>query len=188
MIRKAERRDFPFVFPILNQIFEEMDMKTIKALPEGQFYELMQKAFYSNHYRYSLNRIWVDTDGQDKAIGLIDMYSYEDQAIIDMSLKPSLAKAHLPQETEVFTDQEALPGEWYIDALAVSPDHWGEGIGSSLLAIAPQVAKKHGYNVISLNVDQDNPRAQRLYEYKGFETVSTMQIGERKYDHMIKRV
>ncbi len=30
MIRKAEKFDFPFVFPILQQIFEEMDMESIK--------------------------------------------------------------------------------------------------------------------------------------------------------------
>ncbi|WP_276804795.1 GNAT family N-acetyltransferase [Lactobacillus hominis] len=188
MIRKAERKDFPFIFPILNQIFEEMDMKTIKALPEGQFYDLMKQAFYSDHYRYSLNRIWVATDEDDRSTGLIDMYGYEDQSIIDMSLRPSLAKTLLPLETKIFTDKEALPGEWYIDALAVNPNHWGEGIASSLLAVAPKVAKKKNYKVVSLNVDQDNPRAQRLYEYKGFETVSTMKIGDRKYDHMIKRV
>lgn len=188
MIRKAERKDFPFIFPILNQIFEEMDMKSIKALPEGQFYELMQAAFYSDHYRYSLNRIWVATNSQDKPVGLIDMYSYEDQSIIDMTLKPSLAKVDLPIDTPIFTDKEALEGEWYIDALAVAPSHWGKGIASSLLAITPQVAKQNGYDKISLNVDQDNPRAQRLYEYKGFETTSTMQIGDRKYDHMVKRV
>lgn len=40
MIRKAKLTDFPLVFPILKQIFDEMDMDTIKALPESQFYDL----------------------------------------------------------------------------------------------------------------------------------------------------
>ena len=51
MIRKAKLTDFPLVFPILKQIFDEMDMDTIKALPESQFYDLMKHGFYSPHYR-----------------------------------------------------------------------------------------------------------------------------------------
>ena len=37
MIRKARKTDFPFVYPILKQIFEEMQMKSIETLPEDQF-------------------------------------------------------------------------------------------------------------------------------------------------------
>lgn len=37
MIRKAEKSDFPFVFPILQRIFEEMDMESIKKLPDQLF-------------------------------------------------------------------------------------------------------------------------------------------------------
>ncbi len=47
MIRKAKLTDFPLVYPILKQIFDEMDMNTIKALPESQFYDLMKHGFYS---------------------------------------------------------------------------------------------------------------------------------------------
>lgn len=34
---------------------------------------------------------------------------------------------------------------------------------------AEEVAKQHGYKIISLNVDQENPRAQRLYEHKAIK-------------------
>ena len=78
MIRKAKLTDFPLVFPILKQIFDEMDMDTIKALPESQFYDLMKHGFYSPHYRYSHNRMWVETDEMDRPIGLIVMYGYDD--------------------------------------------------------------------------------------------------------------
>lgn len=188
MIRQAQRKDYPFVFPILEQIFEEMDMKTIKALPKSQFYDLMRYGFQSENYRYSHNRIWVDTDENDNVFGILDMYGYDDQDIIDTALEPSYPKVGLPLDTVIFSDKEALKDEWYIDAIAVHPDHWGKGVASRLLEIAPELARKNGYDRISLNVDQENPRAQRLYEYRGFETTSTMTIGDRKYDHMIKRV
>jgi ribosomal protein S18 acetylase RimI-like enzyme len=88
----------------------------------------------------------------------------------------------------IFDDQEAWPHEWYIDSLAVHPDHWGEGIASSLMDEAEKIAKDHGYNIISLNVDKENPRAQKLYVHKGYEVEKSMTIGDRTYDHMIKHI
>ena len=188
MIRKAKRDDFPFIYPILKQIFEEMDMESIKKLPEDQFYALMKQGFISDYYRYSYRRIWVHTNEENIPNGMLTMYSYEDQKIIDFALRKEYAKVGLPLTTVIFDDQEAWPNEWYIDALAVSPKHWGEGIGQKLLDIAPKIAKDRGYSIISLNVDKENPRAQKLYAYKGFKTTKSMTIGDRVYDHMIKEI
>lgn len=188
MIRKAKKSDFPFIYPILKQIFDEMQMKSIEKLPEAQFYDLMRQGFISDYYRYSYNRIWVHVDENNNPNGMIDMYSYDDQKVIDFVLRQKYAKVGLPVSTIIFDDQEAWPNEWYIDALAVAPDHWGQGIASKLLDIAPKIAKDKGYNIISLNVDKENPRAQRLYVHKGFKTTKTMTIGDRSYDHMIKNV
>lgn len=188
MIRRAEKSDFPFVYPILKQIFDEMEMDTINKLPESQFYDLMKLGFLSENYRYSYRRIWVDVNNDGKILGMIDMYSYDDQKFIDFALKSKYAKVGLPINTVIFSDQEAWPHEWYIDSIAVHPDHWGEGVASRLMDLAPQVAKKKGYKLVSLNVDKENPRAQRLYEHKGYKITKTMTIGDRIYDHMVKEV
>lgn len=188
MIRKAEKTDFPFVYPILKQIFDEMQMQTISSLPEDQFYDLMRLGFISEDYRYSYRRIWVDVNKQEQVVGMIDMYPYQAQKIIDFALKKEYAKVGLPISTVIFSDQEAWPHEWYLDSLAVHPDHWGQGIASKLLDLADTVAKKRGYHTVSLNVDQENPRAQKLYVHKGFVTTKTMTIGDRVYDHMVKKV
>ena len=98
MIRKAKLTDFPLVFPILKQIFDEMDMDTIKALPESQFYDLMKHGFYSPHYRYSHNRMWVEADEMDRPVGIMVMYGYDDQGLIDISLKSSYPHRHFIRE------------------------------------------------------------------------------------------
>lgn len=42
---------------------------------------------------------------------------------------------------------------------------------------------------MSLNVDQENPCAQKLYLHKGYSTEKTMtMMGDRRYDHMIKHI
>ncbi|AZN77255.1 GNAT family N-acetyltransferase [Lactobacillus acidophilus] len=187
MIRKARKTDFPFVYPILKQIFEEMQMKSIEMLPEDQFYNLMKLGFISDYYRYSYRRIWVsEVDGQ--VTGILDMYSYDDQKIIDIVLRHNYAKAGLPISTVIFDDQEAWPDEWYIDALAVHPDHWGEGYASQLMDEAEEIGRNRGYKIISLNVDKENPRAQALYLHKGYRVEKTMTIGDRSYDHMVKQL
>ncbi|MCD5517101.1 GNAT family N-acetyltransferase [Lactobacillus delbrueckii subsp. allosunkii] len=188
MIRKARKSDFEAVYPILNQIFDEMDMDTINRLPESQFYDLIRLGFISENYRYSYNRIWVETDENDRVRGMICMYPDKAQGIIDVVLRKEMAKVGLPMTTDIFTDKEAQKGEWYIDALAVSPRDWGKGIASRLMELAPKLAKKHGYKKVSLNVDLENPRAQQLYLRKGFKTTNSMTIGDRVYDHMVKEV
>lgn len=66
MIRPAERRDFPWIFPLLEQIFDEMDLDTVKALPADQFYDLLRLGFYSDRYRYSRRRCWVDVNSDGR--------------------------------------------------------------------------------------------------------------------------
>lgn len=188
MIRRAKKTDFPFVFPILQQIFNEMQMTTIKHLPPAQFYDLMKLGFLSEDYRYSYRRVWVNTDQKNKVLGILCMYSYAAQKIIDFALRKDYAKAGLPISTIIFSDQEAWPHEWYIDSLAVHPAHWGEGIASQLLDFACAYGRKQGFSRVSLNVDKENPRAQRLYVHKGFKTVRSMTIGDRVYDHMLKKI
>ncbi|GFZ27161.1 GNAT family N-acetyltransferase [Lactobacillus corticis] len=185
MIRQAEKQDFPFVFPILEQIFDEMDMASIKKLPQSQFYDLMRQGFISERYRYSYRRTWVEVSDEGEIRGMLTMYPYEDQVAIDEALKTRYAKVGLPFETVIFDDQEAWPDEWYLDSLAVHPDHWGQHVASRLMDFGEKMAKEKGYQKVSLNVDLENPRAIRLYEHKGYQTEKQMTIGDRTYNHMV---
>lgn len=188
MIRPAERRDFPWIFPLLEQIFDEMDLDTVKALPADQFYDLLRLGFYSDHYRYSRCRCWVEVNSDGRPLGVIVLYGYDAQDVIDASLKQAFPKVGLPLDTIVFAGKEALPHEWYIDALAVDPAAWGQGIGTKLLQFADELGRQRGFKKISLNVDLDNPRSARLYEHLGFRTTGKMTIGDRTYAHMVKAI
>lgn len=63
-------------------------------------------------------------------------------------------------------------GSWYINALAVYPDHRGRGYGSELLALAHALAAEDGCRQISLQNFTNNPRARQLYQRKGFREVA----------------
>lgn len=60
-------------------------------------------------------------------------------------------------------------GEWYLQAIAVSPATRGSGVGSKLLTLAEEKAQMCGCSRITLDVDTTNTGGIRLYEQFGYE-------------------
>ena len=60
-------------------------------------------------------------------------------------------------------------GEWYLQAIAVSPATRGSGVGSKLLAFAEKEAQRCGCNRITLDVVSTNTGGIRLYERLGYK-------------------
>lgn len=56
-------------------------------------------------------------------------------------------------------------------AIAVRKSHWGQGVGSGLMAAALDFARNAGLEIVSLEVRSDNLRAIRLYEKFGFRKI-----------------
>ena len=65
---------------------------------------------------------------------------------------------------------KSMPGEAYIDGIAVVPDWRGRGIGSRLLAALEMWAADRELEMLCLEVIDTNPRAAKLYRSLGFET------------------
>jgi ribosomal protein S18 acetylase RimI-like enzyme len=65
------------------------------------------------------------------------------------------------------------PGEWYLQALVVTPSARGAGIGRRLFADALGRAASAGSAALTLDVDAANRRALSLYERLGLRVVST---------------
>ena len=61
---------------------------------------------------------------------------------------------------------------YYICGMAMFPQFQGRGIGTHLLALAEDHARGRGFRKLSLVVFEQNARAKRLYERKGFAEVS----------------
>jgi len=64
------------------------------------------------------------------------------------------------------------PGSFYINALAVYPEHRSRGFGSQLMAEAERLARQKGADTLSLVAFEGNKNAVRLYEHLGFSVVA----------------
>lgn len=58
--------------------------------------------------------------------------------------------------------------------ICVARSHWGQGIGSALMAQLLSFAAEQGIRQLNLEVRSDNERAIRLYEKFGFQRVATL--------------
>lgn len=118
---------------------------------------------------------------QGKPVGMVTAYDgrfYHDWQVQTFAL----VKEHLGIEFPGMED-EAVPGEYYIDSLAVLPEYQGHGIGTQLLRFAMANGQSLGLTC-TLAVDPDNPAARRLYESLGFREAGTLFIFGHNYTKM----
>lgn len=87
-----------------------------------------------------------------------------------------LKEGDIPDETE--------PGEWYVDTLAVFPEHRGRGVARALLKDAIRRGQSCGLRP-GLLVEKDNHKARRLYESVGFRKIGEKEFAGEMMDHMV---
>ncbi len=68
--------------------------------------------------------------------------------------------------------ENLAPGTWYVNVLAVSPEHRRGGLGTELLALADEKARTLGKRGLSVIVSDANANARRLYERCGYREVA----------------
>ena len=63
---------------------------------------------------------------------------------------------------------QPIEGLCHVSMIFVAPQCWGEGVGGRLVDATLDEARSRGYSRVQLWTQNDNPRAQRLYEGRGF--------------------
>lgn len=66
--------------------------------------------------------------------------------------------------------------------VAVQKAYWGLGLGSAMLGVLLDEAKRAGFELLELEVIADNARAVALYEKFGFRTYGTLEKAFRLRD------
>lgn len=146
--------------------------------PDEETIRLFAEKICSRHdVLYSSdNTIIAEVDGNPA--GMITAYDgarYHDWRVTTMNLVDKLLGITFPG-----MEDEAVPGEYYLDSLAVWPEYRGRGIGRQLLQKAIDEGLQRGLNV-TLAVDPVNTNAQKLYESLGFRRVGDLFIFGHTY-------
>ncbi|WP_461225978.1 GNAT family N-acetyltransferase [Lacticaseibacillus suihuaensis] len=183
MIRPAVPKDAKQVVPLINLVFEEMEVPELQAMSEPALFAVFEQAFLLKDYRYGYPQTFVHV-GDHGVDGILVGYGHDREAHIDDAFKPLLPKVGLTPDQELFPDFESYPGEWYVDTLAVAPAAQGHGIGTKLLTEVAKLLAARGVTTLSLNVDQTNPKAEHLYRKCGYTKQGELMIGSHRYNHM----
>jgi ribosomal protein S18 acetylase RimI-like enzyme len=119
------------------------------------------------------NAIVLEEAGRVVA-GLIG-YALPDEPVpIDESTPPMFVPL---QELE-----NLAPSTWYVNVLAVYPEHRGRGLGGRLLALAEEIAAAEQLRSLSIIVNAGNEGALRLYQRCGYREVAKRPIVKEEWE------
>lgn len=182
IIREAQPADAPQIAPLMNLIYDEMELSDLEDVPEPELLKAITAAYRTGTY-LSGPATTVVAEAEGEVVGMAFGYPGEQEEAVDDIFTQITAKNaafNVPFETQ----SETAKGEWYLDSLAVSPDHQGKGIGHQLLRALPHYARRDSQAIIGLNVDLENPAAMRLYKRMGYAVSGKQMIGDHHYYHM----
>ena len=148
--------------------------------PEEQIASFARHICIREDVLYSWRNTIIAEVGGER-VGMLTSYDgrhYHDMRIRTMALVKEYLGIEFPN-----MEDEAIPGEYYLDSLAVMPEHRGKGIGRSLLLSGIEAGHAAGLTV-TLAVDPVNERAKKLYRSLGFEPAGKLFIFGHDYDKM----
>lgn len=188
IITYASEENQQAILDLEQVIFNDMELAVYDELTVTEVQKAWQIAVrQSDKSRYHYSRAIVAKDNEGLVLGVLFGYPDTDEPILDEAVQNVLADKY-SYHRWLFSDSEVFENEWYIDSIVVASYARGQGIGKALIAAASNHAQQEGHQLIGLNVDDSNPRAQKLYERSGFKAVGRLKIGAHVYTHMQKQL
>lgn len=183
MIRQATASDAPTLAPLLYDAIHDIAYTLTGTSRRAEALESLIHWIQQSDNRLSFQNTWVYCV-EDQPVGMMILYRGLDANELDMPLQTHLIQQGLPAAFDQETEGDVL----YIDTVSVHSDFGRQGIGSRLFHHAEELAGKQQIQRLTLNVDQDNPSARRLYERLGFKKQSTRMISGALFSYMAKTI
>jgi ribosomal protein S18 acetylase RimI-like enzyme len=120
--------------------------------------------------------------GRERALRESGGFSYRNAVVLERNgrIAAGLIGYPLPDSPERIPDdmppmfvplqelENLAPGTWYVNVLAAYPEMRGQGLGTTLLALADKLAADADRRGLSLIVSDANTGARQLYERTGY--------------------
>ncbi|MDR3346303.1 MAG: GNAT family N-acetyltransferase [Campylobacteraceae bacterium] len=180
IIRKATPKDAEAVASYLLLAMEDIVYKFIGEKQSEKAKEFMLYFAKKENNQYSYQNCWVALH-EGEVVCAVNVY---DGARLE-GLREDV-KAYIKEKfgKEFNPENESEAGEWYIDTLGVDERFQGRGIGSEVLRfLIDKYVHKEG-QTLGLLVDDDNPKAKKLYLKLGFKSVGKKTLVGKNMEHL----
>ncbi|CAH0419318.1 GNAT family N-acetyltransferase [Periweissella ghanensis] len=177
-IRPARLTDQASISRLILTIIDQMALTELQTMDVTEKLAVLSKGYNLQKLLAYTNVIVAEIDG------IVAGMSYSYAADVEMQTRTDILAG--TNGIDLHPNQEAWPNEWYLEMLSVDENYRGHGIGQALMMATTTLAHAEGFTKISLNVDNENPRAEKLYLKQAFVTEKQIMIGDHKYKHMVK--
>lgn len=179
-IRQARKTDATNVAPLVYAAIHDIAYTLTGTKEKEQVLDRLAMWIGRPANRLSYENIWV-AESEETIAGIIIAYAGADAAKLDEPIRQWLVEAGETGELDVETEGDVF----YIDSVAVDSQFGGRGIGTTLIRHVIAHARTLNIPVVTLNVDQTNPAAARLYERLGFYKQKEIEISGGRFDYMV---
>ena len=180
IIRKATQKDAEQIAAYLLLAMEDLIFKFLGEKDRERATAFLQHFTERENNQYSWQNCLV-AEEQNEVVAAINIY---DGARFNELRAPVIHYAKMQLNSHYLPEEETQAGEMYVDALAVSPNHQGKGIGSKLLQIVIDEYVVEKRQILGLLVDEDNPSAKSIYIKLGFRPVGKKMLAGKHMEHL----
>lgn len=179
-IRKARADEAESIATLLMLVLENMVYKIIGETDYTKAKEFLVYFLKREHNQYSFQNCFV-AEKNNEIIGVINIYQGAD---LNKLRQPILEYSSHYYSTDLHIEDETQAGEYYIDTIAVRNNAQRKGIGSNLLQHAIDLYVFGQKQTLGLLVDEQNPKAKKLYLNKGFKYVGKKVLLGHHMEHL----
>lgn len=181
-LRDATLDDAPFIARVVLAGIDMMDIDAVLPDEQRAIYEHLMDICRMDDTLYSYwNTRIAEVDGN--RVGALVAYDGARYAALrakTFGLVQQTSDMDLSRNA-----METVPGEFYLDSMAILSDFRGIGIGKMLMCDRMDYAFCNGFQKVTLLVDKDKPRLQQYYESLGFAFVEEMFVFGSWYNKMV---
>lgn len=179
-IRKATIEDSESIATFLLLAMEEIIYKFIGMNDHKTAYYFLLHFVELEKNQYSYQNCFV-AEENNEIIGAVSVYN---GGMLQELRQTIIDYVRLNFNPDFNPENETQRGEFYIDALGVSPNHQGKGIGSKMLQFLIEEFVTKDKEILGLLVEEENPGAKKLYLKLGFKVVGTQTLVGKKLEHL----
>lgn len=179
-IRNAVPKDAEPIATFLLLAMEDIMYKFIGKEDYEQARNFLLHFVKKKNNQYSYQNCWV-VEAENQIIAAVNIY---DGARLKQLREPVAQYIKTQFLADFNPEDETQAGEYYIDTLGVKSELQGKGIGAKLLQFLIDEYVVKNKQTLGLLVDEENPKAKKLYMKLGFKPVGNKTLVGKNLLHL----